>query len=131
MPNRAPALIFDLGGVLVDWNPRYLFDELLPDPARREFFLREVCPPSWHAELDRGRSFAEAVEERTELFPEWAEAIAAYWHRWPEMVGGLIPGMEALVSELRAAGAPLFAITNWSAETFRPTRARYPILGVF
>lgn len=129
MPNR--ALIFDLGGVLVDWNPRHLFDKLLPDPAQREYFLREVCPSSWNAELDRGRPFAEAVRERTALFPEWAEHIEAYQRRWPEMVGGLVPGMAALVAELRAAGAPLFAITNWSAETFWPTRERYPLLAGF
>jgi 2-haloacid dehalogenase len=131
MRRKTPAVIFDLGGVLVDWNPRYLFDKLLPDTTRREYFLREVCSPSWNTELDRGRSFAEAVGERTARFPEWAEYIEAYRDRWIEMVSGLVPGMEALIGELRAAAAPLFAITNWSAETFPLARERYPILGVF
>jgi 2-haloacid dehalogenase len=124
-------LIFDLGGVVVDWSPRYLFDRLIPDPRRRDYFLTEVCPPWWNAELDRGRSFAEAVRERCELFPDWSASIQAYWRRWPEMLAGLIPGMPRLVDELRAAGAPLYAITNWSAETFPLARERFPVLRAF
>lgn len=125
------ALIFDLGGVVVDWSPRYLFDKLLPDAERQERFLTEVCPPWWNVELDRGRPFEEAVRERSEQYPEWAPYIEAYWRRWAEMLGGLMPGMPGLIAELRAAGAPLYAITNWSAETFPLARDRYPLLRVF
>lgn len=126
-----PALIFDLGGVLIDWNPRYLFDTLIADPARREHFLTVVCPPAWNLEIDRGLPFEQAVRERTEQHPDWAPYIHAYWRRWDEMLGGLIPGMEGLVGELRGAGAALYAITNWSAETFPLARERFPLLGVF
>jgi 2-haloacid dehalogenase len=131
MRTGPPALIFDLGGVVVDWSPRYLFDRLIPDRERRDYFLTEVCSPWWNAELDRGRSFAEAVHERCELFPDWSAYIQAYWRRWPEMLAGLIPGMPGLVGELRGAGAPLYAITNWSAETFPLARERFPVLRAF
>jgi 2-haloacid dehalogenase len=125
------ALIFDLGGVVIDWSPRYLFDKLLPDAEQVERFLAEVCPPWWNIELDRGRPFEQAVRERSEEYPEWAPYIEAYWRRWAEMLGGPMPGMPELITELRAAGAPLYAITNWSAETFPLARDRYPLLGVF
>jgi 2-haloacid dehalogenase len=125
------ALIFDLGGVVIDWSPRYLFDELLPDAGQRDRFLTEVCPPSWNLELDRGRPFEDAVRERSGLYPEWAPYIEAYWRRWGEMLGDLMPGMAELITELRAAGAPLYAITNWSAETFPLARDRYPLLAAF
>lgn len=125
------ALIFDLGGVVVDWNPRYLFDGLIADPGERDRFLTEICPPWWNVELDRGRPFAAAVRERVREHPEWAEHIRAYHLRWVDMLGGLMPGMGSLLTELRAAGAPLYAITNWSAETFPLARRRFPVLDVF
>jgi len=80
---------------------------------------------------DSAGPFEQAVRERTEQHPDWGEYIHAYWRRWDEMLGGLIPGMEGLVGELRAAGAALYAITNWSAETFPLARERFPLLGVF
>jgi len=125
------ALIFDLGGVVIDWSPRYLFDKLVADPGQLNRFLTEVCPPWWNIELDRGLPFEDAVRERSEAYPEWAPYIEAYWRRWAEMLGGLMPGMPELLAELRAAGAPHYAITNWSAETFPLARDRYPLLGVF
>lgn len=125
------ALIFDIGGVVVDWNPRYLYDTLITDACERDHFLAEVCPSWWNVELDRGRPFESAVRERVQDHPEWAPYIRAYHQRWVEMLGGLIPGVEGLLLELHAAGAPLYAITNWSAETFPLTRQKFPVLEVF
>jgi 2-haloacid dehalogenase len=125
------AVVFDLGGVLIDWDPRYLYRKLLADEAAVEEFLATVTTLEWNAEQDRGRSFAEGVAELVERHPAHAAAIAAYHERWPEMLGGDIPGTVELLAELRAAGVPLFALTNWSAETFVYARERFEFLGWF
>jgi 2-haloacid dehalogenase len=125
------AVVFDLGGVLIDWDPRYLFRKLLADEAAVEEFLDTVCTPKWNAELDRGRPFAEGVAELVERHPEHAAAIAAYHERWPEMLAGDLPGTVEVLAELRAAGVPLYALTNWSAETFAITRGRFEWLDWF
>jgi 2-haloacid dehalogenase len=125
------AVVFDLGGVLIDWDPRYLFRKLLADEAAVEEFLATVCTPEWNAEQDRGRPFAEAVAELVERHPAHAAAITAYHERWPEMLGGDVPGTVALLAELRAAGVPLYALTNWSAETFGFARERFEFLSWF
>jgi 2-haloacid dehalogenase len=125
------AVVFDLGGVLIDWDPRHLYRKLLADEAAVEEFLATVCTPEWNAELDRGRPFAEGVAQLVERHPEHAAAIAAYHERWPEMVAGDIPGTVEVLAELRAAGVPLYALTNWSAETFAITRGRFEFLEWF
>jgi 2-haloacid dehalogenase len=125
------AVVFDLGGVLIDWDPRHLYRKLLADEAAVEEFLATVCTPEWNAELDRGRPFAEGVAELVERHPEHAANIAAYHERWPEMVAGDIPGTVEVLAELRAAGVPLYALTNWSAETFAITRGRFEFLEWF
>jgi 2-haloacid dehalogenase len=125
------AVVFDLGGVLIDWDPRYLYRKLLADEAAVEEFLATVCTPEWNAELDRGRPFAEGVAELAERHPEHAAAIAAYHQRWPEMLAGDLPGTVEVLAELRAAGVPLYALTNWSAETFAITRERFEFLDWF
>ena len=125
------AVVFDLGGVLIDWDPRYLYRKLLADEAAVEEFLATVCTPEWNAEQDRGRPFAEGVAELAERHPEHAAAIAAYRQRWPEMLAGDLPGTVEALAELRAAGVPLYALTNWSAETFAITRERFEFLDWF
>ena len=125
------AVVFDLGGVLIDWDPRHLYRKLLADEAAVEEFLATVCTPEWNAEQDRGRPFAEGVAELVERHPAHAAAITAYHERWTEMLGGEIPGTVAVLAELRAAGVPLYALSNWSAETFRLTRGRFPFLEWF
>jgi 2-haloacid dehalogenase len=127
----AKAVVFDLGGVLIDWDPRYLYRKLLADDEAVEEFLATVTTPEWNLEQDRGRPFAEAVAELVERHPDHAAAIAAYHERWPEMLGGDIPGAVELLAELRAAGVPLYALTNWSAETFRFARERFEFLSWF
>ena len=119
---RPTTVIFDLGGVLIDWNPRYLYRRLFDDEPAMERFLAEVCTPDWNLSLDAGRSFAEAVAELGARHPQERERIAAYQERWLEMIAGPIAPTVAVLEELTAAGVPLWALTNWSAETFRLVR---------
>jgi 2-haloacid dehalogenase len=125
------AVVFDLGGVLIDWDPRYLYRKLLDDEAAVEEFLATVCTPEWNAEQDRGRPFAEGVAELVERHPVHAAAITAYHERWPEMLGGVVDGAVEVLAELRAAGVPVYALTNWSAETFGVARERFEFLEWF
>jgi len=125
------AVVFDLGGVLIDWDPRYLYRKLLADEAAVEEFLATVCTREWNAEQDRGRPFAEGVAELVERYPAHAAAITAYSERWSEMLGGTIDGTVEVLAELRAAGTPLYALTNWSAETFEIARERFELLSWF
>jgi len=123
--------VFDLGGVLIDWNPRYLYRTLFDDEAAMEDFLTRVCSPEWNAHQDAGRPFAEAVELLARQHPHHRELIAAYWERWLETLGGPIEPTVQVLAELRASGVPLFALTNWSAETFPLARPTYPFLEWF
>ncbi|MFO1035443.1 MAG: HAD family phosphatase [Geminicoccaceae bacterium] len=117
------TVVFDLGGVLIDWNPRYLFRPLFKgDEAAMERFLAEVCTPQWNHSLDEGRDFATAVADLSAQHPEHADLIAIYRERWIEMVQGPIEPTVAVLKELAATEVPLFALTNWSAETFHLVR---------
>ena len=125
------GVVFDLGGVLIDWNPRHLYRKMLPDEAAVERFLAEVCSPAWNLEQDRGRSWEEAIAGLTREHPDKAELIAAYRGRWLEMLGGPIDGTVEILAELRAQEVPLFALTNWSAETYPLALELYDFLGWF
>jgi len=125
------AVVFDVGHVLIDWKPVAFFARLIEDPERHRYFAREVVPLSWHGELDRGRPVAEAVAERQAAFPEFAAEIAAYYDRWLETIPGAIAGMPELIQDLRRAGYPIHAITNFAAELWPITVEAYPFLGEF
>jgi 2-haloacid dehalogenase len=124
-------VVFDLGGVLIEWDPRRLYRKLLPDEAEVEAFLAEVCTAEWNYQQDAGRTWAEAVAELSGRHPELAGLIAAYYQRWEEMLGGAIADSVTLLEELDAAGVPLYALTNWSRETFPIARRRFEFLGRF
>ena len=128
---RGPVFVWDLGGVLIDWNPRHLYRRLFEDEATMEWFLAEVCHEAWNAEQDRGRSFAAAVEEAAARHPEQRPLIEAYFARWGEMIAGEIGGAVAILRELKDAGHELHALTNWSAETFPHARGRFAFLDWF
>lgn len=129
--SRITTVTFDLGGVLIDWDPRYLYRTLFDDEAEMEAFLAEVTTPEWNAEQDAGRTWVEAVDSLAEEYPEHRPLIEAYHLRWPETLGDAIEGTVDILAELRDAGVRLLALSNWSAETFPVARERYPFLGWF
>jgi len=123
-------IVFDLGGVLIDWNPRYLYAPALGEEAAG-FLLERVCTPEWNLAMDAGRPFSEAVAEKALEWPAHAEAIGWWRTRWAEMLRGPIQGTVEILGALQAAGHPTYALSNWSAETFPIARERYPFLGSF
>ena len=126
------AVVFDLGGVLVDWNPRYLYRRLFQgDEAAMERFLAEVCTPAWNDEQDRGRPFAEACALLVRDHPDRRALIEAWPARFEETMAGPIPGTVEILAALRDRGTPLYALSNWSAETFPRAQAKFPFLGWF
>ncbi len=126
------TVVFDLGGVLIDWDPRHLYRKLFEgDEAAMERFLREVCSPEWNRRQDAGRSWAEAVRTLTRAHPDLADMIAAYDLRWPEMLGGSIDESVRILDDLRATGVRLLAMTNWSTEKWPFALARFGFLGWF
>lgn len=130
-PAAVDTVIFDLGGVLIDWNPRYLYRQLFDDEPAMERFLAEVCDGPWNEQQDAGRSWDEAVRVRSAEFPEHAALIAAYRERWDEMLRGPLHDTLAILHELRERGLRLYALTNWSQETFPLAFERYAFLQVF
>ena len=125
------TLVFDLGGVLIDWNPRYLFRKLIDDENDIDSFLSEVCNSEWNVKQDAGRALAEATAERIALFPEKKSLIEAFYDRWEEMLGGEIGESVEILRELKSNGETLYALTNWSGETFPIAEARYDFLQWF
>jgi 2-haloacid dehalogenase len=125
------AVVFDLGGVLIDWDPRHLYRSIFDGEEEMEAFLSTVCTPEWNAELDRGRSFEEMVELLRSEHPERRDQIEAYHLRWDEMLGESFEGSVRILRELHSAGYPLYALTNWSAETFHIAPERYGFLSLF
>ncbi len=130
--HRPTVVVFDLGNVLVDWNPRYLYRKLFDgDDAAMEQFLAEVCTPAWNDEQDRGRTFAEACALLVRDHPDRRELIEAWPARYPETMAGPVEGTVEILAELRDRDVPLYALSNWSAETFPHARARFPFLQWF
>ena len=126
------AVVFDLGGVLIDWDPRHLYRRLFDgDDVSMERFLAEICTPAWNASLDAGRSWHEAVEMLARQYPERRDLILAYDQRWPEMLGGAIAGTVDILRDLRSTGVPVAALSNWSAEKFPVARERFDFLSWF
>lgn len=126
------AAVFDLGGVLIDWDPRYLYRKVFgQDEVAMESFLATVCTAEWNAKQDRGRPFSEAIAELIAGTPEHRAHIEAYFERWSEMLYGAIPGTESVLIELRSAGLGLYGLSNWSAETFPIAVDRFPCLKIF
>jgi 2-haloacid dehalogenase len=132
MAGNPSVVVFDIGNVLIQWDPRHLYREIFDgDEALMEGFLAEVCTPAWNLEQDRGRPWAEAVATLAAEFPDCAELIRAFDERWMEMVPDVVPGSPEILEELKERGVPVYAITNFSADKFALSRERYPFLGGF
>jgi 2-haloacid dehalogenase len=130
MTNRNLAIVFDFGGVLLDWNPRYLYAKLFSgDEQAMERFLTEVNFYEWNAKQDAGRSFAEGVEEGCRAHPDYCELLRTYDLRWQESILGPDWGSVAILADLRQAGYSLYGLSNWSTEKYYLVRDQYEFLG--
>ena len=125
------TVVFDLGGVLIDWNPRYVYRDLLSSEEDIEQFLAEVCTSDWNHQMDLGKPFSEGVAELVGQHPGKEELILAYWKRWPDMLNGPIHESVDLLMELKARSVPLYALSNWNHETFTTAFDMFPFLRLF
>lgn len=125
------AVVFDVGNVLVRWDRRLPYIDHFDDPAELDWFLEEVIPLSWHGEHDAGRPAAELVAERSALYPAYASLIHDWFARFNESVPGPVEGSPELVEALHARGVPLYAITNFGADTWAGFRPTFPLLDRF
>ncbi len=127
------TIIFDLGGVLIDWNPRYVFtDDYFDSSATRDYFLENICTMEWNEQQDAGYPVAKAVEKKVTEFPEWEKQIRDYYGRWTEMLKGPIPESVEIFRQLKTNPAlKFYALTNWSAELFPFALERYDFLHWF
>ncbi|HWV74306.1 MAG TPA: HAD family phosphatase [Pseudosphingobacterium sp.] len=125
-------IIFDFGGVLVDWNPKYLYKKLIENKAEMEEFLEHVCTSDWNEQQDEGRTLREGTDYLIARYPEKAALIEAYYSRWEEMLAGPIEGTVNILQQLKNAGTyGLYGLTNWSTETFPIALARFDFFSLF
>lgn len=126
------TIIFDLGGVLIDWNPRHLYRKIFDDEAEMEYFLKDITTSDWNEEQDAGRPLAKATEILVDQHPKYKSEIEAFYGRWPEMLAGPIQGTVDIFKTLKDANTHrIYALTNWSAETFPVAQDRYDFLKWF
>lgn len=126
------TVIFDLGGVLIDWHPDYVFKTIFEKEEEKKWFFDNICTSDWNEEQDAGRSLKDATEELITKFPDHEPNIRAFYDRWEEMLGGPIEGTVEVLKDLRSREElKLYALTNWSAETFPVALERYDFLHWF
>ena len=128
MPSQIKAIIFDFGGVLIDWSPHNLYKDYFPDNAAIDAFLEEVDFYNWNAQQDKGRLFAEAVEVQSAKFPHRAELIKAYADNWINSITGVNQGTVDLLYRLKEKGYPVYGLSNWSAETYAIVKDQFAFL---
>jgi 2-haloacid dehalogenase/putative hydrolase of the HAD superfamily len=124
------AVIWDVGNVIVRWNPRTLYSKIFTDPGECDRFLAHVCTMEWHAPTDCGVTFADNIAVLSAEHPHYADQIAAWHGRWWEMFSGPIPETEAAIAELHAKGVPQYVLSNMSHETYDGTVAMSPAFGL-
>jgi 2-haloacid dehalogenase len=130
--NNINTIVFDLGGVLIDWNPEYLYSRIFPNEEERKWFLSTICTLDWNEQQDAGRTLQEGTEHLVKKFPEHETSIRAYYGRWKEMLGGPIHETVEIFRQLKFnTGIKLYALTNWSAETFPVALELYDFLHWF
>lgn len=132
MEKKFDTVIFDLGGVLIDWNPRYLYRKIFKTEEEIDWFLQNVCTSDWNEQQDAGRSFEDATEELLGRFPEHEAAIRAWYGRWQETISGDLPGTVEILKTIKENnGHKIYALTNWSAQTFPWALANFDFLHWF
>ena len=131
-PRRRSVVVFDVGGVLLQWDPRHLYRKLFAgDDAAMEHFLGNVCTEEWNERQDAGRTFADAAAELLPAHADKAHLIHAFGRRFDEMIPGALEETVDILRELKRAGVPLYAVTNWSAETFPSAQNRFDFFAEF
>lgn len=127
------TIIFDLGGVLIDWNPKHLFDEhYFESIEKRDYFLDHICTADWNEQQDEGRSIVDATQDLIQQFPDWEQPIRDYYGRWTEMLKGPIADSVEIFRQLKESGKyKLYALTNWNACLFEIALVRYDFLHWF
>jgi len=132
MSSHTQTIIFDFGGVLLEWNPRHLYRRFFPNqPQAMENFLSEISFSEWNLQQDKGRPFAEAVAQLSEQFPEHRHLIRAYHEYWEESIVGPISGTVQILRRLKQNGRRLYGLSNWSAETYPIARKKYDFFDLF
>lgn len=124
-------IIFDFGGVLMDWDPRYFFKDYFNDDEKMEYFLKNIAQDEWNIEQDRGRSLSDGTEIQVKKFPEWEKEIRAFYDNWTIMLKSDIPQNVEILRKLKNTDYHLFGLTNWSAETFPYALENYDFFQIF
>ena len=124
-------IVFDFGGVLLDWNPRYFYRDYFRDEKEMEYFLENICNGEWNIKQDAGRPFAEGIRELVAQYPQYEKAIRLYDTGWEKMLNGEFPDTVRLLKRVKAEGYGVYGLTNWSAEKFPIARSRFACLGLF
>ena len=130
--NKIDTVIFDLGGVLIDWNPKYLYQKIFDTKKEMDFFFSEICTHEWNVQQDAGRSLADATAILVDKHPEYQTEIEAYYGRWKEMLGGVLESTVEILEHLHQKKEHrILALTNWSAETFPYALENFKFLQLF
>ncbi len=131
MSSPIQAIIFDFGGVLLQWDPHKLYRRYFNQPQQIDQFLKEIDFPAWNIEQDRGRPFVEGMAMLSSQFPQYDHLIHAYYDHFEDSIVGPIHGTIEILRELKRAGYPLYALSNWSAETYPRVRPQYEFFDLF
>jgi 2-haloacid dehalogenase len=126
------TIIFDLGGVLIDWSPMYVYRDYFDTEEKRNYFFEHICTADWNEEQDAGRSIVEATQMLIEKFPDWEQPIRDFYGRWTDMLNGPIQETVDILRELKDSGRyKIYALTNWQADLFSIALVRYNFLHWF
>ena len=131
MSQQPTSVIFDIGRVLIHWDPRHLYEKLIDDPEELEWFLEEVISFEWHHEHDRGMPYAVSLAQKAMEFPQYQQLIYAFRERWRETIPGQIDEVVEILRALHGKNVPCFALTNYSAETWPELEAEFDWVGLF
>ena len=125
------SVVFDLGNVLIDWDPRYLYRKLFQTEGEVEWFLENICDHDWNLKHDSGQLFSKGILEKSQKHPKYSELINAWFQHWEEMLGGPIDESVKVLFELKEKGVLLYILSNWSAETYPIAEERFDFLSWF